>query len=137
VPASCDEVIITNGNCDLLQRLFNAVEGTTPGQIVDRNHAVAPWVHRVDLKLAQKIPVTRYNMELTLDLLNAANLLDSDSGVVEFVPFGTYQAVRFNGIDAATGKPIYQLNFSDPDQRFVIDDLRSRWQAKLGLRFNF
>jgi hypothetical protein len=130
-------VIITNGSCDLLQSLFDAVEGTRGGQIVDRNHATSPWVHRIDLKLAQKIPVTRYNMELSLDLLNLANLFDSDSGVVEYVPFNTYQAVRFGGIDAATGKPIYQLQFSDPDQRFVIDDLRSRWQAKLGLRFNF
>lgn len=137
VPGSCDEVIITNGDCGQLQSLFDAVEGTQAGQIVDRNHATAPWIHRLDLKLAQKLPVTRYNMELTLDLLNAANLFDSDSGVVEFVQFGTFQAVRFNGIDEATGKPLYQLQFQDPDDRFTVDDLRSRWQAKLGLRFNF
>lgn len=137
VPASCDEVIITNGDCGLLQSLFDAVEGTTPGEIVDRNHARGPWVHRIDLKLAQKIPVARYGMELTLDILNLANLVDSDSGLVEFVRFGTFQAVEFDGIDAATGKPIYALNFDDPDDRFVIDDLRSRWQAKLGIRFNF
>jgi hypothetical protein len=41
------------------------------------------------------------------------------------------------------GKPIYQLFFVeddgsiDFDGRFSIDDLRSRWQAKLGLRFSF
>lgn len=137
VPGSCDEVIIVNGSCADLQAFLDAIEGTKPGEIVERNHATAPWLHRIDLKLAQKIPVlARYNAELTLDLLNVANLFDSDAGVVEFVQFGTYAPVEID-FDDETGMPIYELLFEDPDDRFTVDDLRSRWQAKLGVRFNF
>ena len=37
-----------------------------------------------------------------------------------------------------TGKASYTVSrFTDLDRRFRTDDLRSRWQAKLGVRFNF
>jgi len=53
------------------------------------------------------------------------------------VSFGEVSPVRYLGTDAATGLPIYRLDITDLDDRFDIDDLRSRWQAKLGLRFSF
>ena len=48
--------------------------------------------------------------------------------------------VRYQGIDAASGKPIYQAispSALNPGNQFLLADLRSRWQAKLSLRFSF
>ncbi len=137
VPGSCDEVVFQDGDCSLFYAMTDAA-GLPRGQIAERNASTAPWAHRLDLKLAQKIPVSRANVELTLDILNLANLFDRNAGVVRYVGFNNWSnAVRYQGTDEDTGKPIYQLLFTDPDQRFQIDDLRSRWQAKLGLRINF
>ena len=44
-----------------------------------------------------------------------------------------------NRIDAATGKPIYNLaSITSPTYRkFTIDNLRSRWQGQFGARVRF
>lgn len=146
VPASADEVIITGsdraGNpftAADFENYINSDAGlrNARGGIVERNASRAPWRHILDFRYAVKVPFGRFTPEISLDIFNLANFIDSDSGVIEFVPFGEVSPVRYQGIDAATGKPIYQLNFVDPDARFSVDDPRSRWQAKIGLRFSF
>jgi hypothetical protein len=48
-------------------------------------------------------------------------------------------AVAYRGIDAATGKAIYDIaTIASPTVRkFTIDNLRSRWQGQFGLRVRF
>ncbi|MCB1058435.1 MAG: TonB-dependent receptor [Acidobacteria bacterium] len=139
VPASADEVIVTNGTWEDLNNYISADSGLSAarGKIVKRNASRAPWTQQLDFKLAQDVRFGKYAFQITLDILNFWNLIDSDAGRVQYVPFAETSPVRFDGIDAATGKPIYRLNFTDPDRRFSTDDLRSRWQAQLGLRFSF
>ncbi len=145
VPASADEVVITgtdsDGNpftWDDFDAYIEADEGLRDarGSIVERNASRAPWVHVLDFAYAVKVPFGRYEPELTLDVYNFGNLIDSDYGVVEYANFGAVSPVRYDGL-TDDGKPIYRLNFVDPDRRFSVDDLRSRWQAKIGLRFSF
>jgi hypothetical protein len=138
VPRSEDEVEITNGTWDDFDAYIESDEGLRDarGSIVERNASRAPWIHVMDLAYAIKVPFGRYEPEFTLDIYNFGNLIDSDYGVVEYANFGAVSPVRYDGLNAE-GKPIYRLNFTDPDRRFTIDDLRSRWQAKLGLRFSF
>lgn len=139
VPANSSEVIVTNGTWEELDAYIKADEGlrNARGKIVDRNESRAPWTQQLDLKLAQDVTFGKYSFQVTLDIFNFWNLIDSDAGRVQYVAFNEVSPVRFDGIDAATGKPIYRLNFTDPDRRFTTDDLRSRWQAQLGLRFSF
>jgi hypothetical protein len=42
-------------------------------------------------------------------------------------------------MDAASNKPIYDIaTLASPTfSKFIIDDLRSRWQAQLGARVRF
>lgn len=139
VPASADEVIIENGTWAEFDAYISSDAGldAARGSIVGRNASVAPWTHSIDLRYALDIPVVGKTVQVTFDISNLANLIDSDSGVVRFANFSEISPVEFRGIDAATGKPIYRINFSDPDDRWTIDDRRSRWQAKLGARFTF
>lgn len=146
VPASADEVIITGtdslGNpytfADF-ENYINADEGlrNARGSIVGRNASRDPWRRALDFRFAVDVRLNRYKFQVTADIFNFMNLLDDDQGVVRYATFNTVNPVRPRGFDEATGKPIYQLNFVDPDRRFVQDDLRSRWQGQLGLRFTF
>jgi hypothetical protein len=139
VPASDDEVIVDNGTFAELERYIQSDSGLrdAQGSIVARNASRAPWIHQLDVHYAVQLPFGSWKPQVTLDVFNFGNLIDSSSGVVRIANFGEVSPVRFVGIDQATGKPIYHLNFTDPDRRFFVDDLRSRWQAKLGLRLSF
>jgi len=143
VPANEGEVIIQNGTWAQLDAYIEADKGlkNARGTIVNRNSSRAPWRHDLDLALAQELPISRTKLEITLDILNLSNLLDKNSGIKQYAAFSEISPVNFVRIDAASGKPIYSLNsvVTNPDNvsKFTIDDLRSRWQAKLGLRWRF
>ncbi len=144
VPASPDEVFVTRGTFAQLEAYIDSdpcLAGNR-GRIVSRNCSVAPWFHQLDVRIAQDIPVGGdRKVQLTFDLLNLMNLIDSDSGVLQYVQFSTTTPVEFAGIDADTGLPIYELQsiVTDPENnsRYETHNLRSRWRAKLGVRFRF
>lgn len=139
VPATADDVIVENGTWADLDFYISSDAGldAARGSIVSRNASVGPWTHSLDLRYALDIPVVGKSFQITFDILNLGNLIDKDSGVVRYPAFSEVSPVEFRGIDAATGKPIYRINFTDPDRRWTVDDRRSRWQAKLGARFTF
>jgi len=95
---------------------------------------------QTDLSFRQNIPIPgRSSFQVSLDIFNFWNMIDRDSGVVEYVPFGTVDPVRFQGV-SETGLPIYELRSEVlyPDTNiFRIDDLRSRWKMRVGLRWSF
>jgi hypothetical protein len=141
VPASADEVIIQGGTWDQLNAYIESDEGLAGnrGSIVGRNASRAPWRHDIDLAVAQEISIAGTKLEITLDILNLSNLFDKNAGVKRYAAFSEVSPVDYIGIDAGTGKPIYRLQnvALNPDNKFVVDDLRSRWQAKLGVRLRF
>jgi hypothetical protein len=134
IPASADEVTMDNWDA------FNAfIEDDSylrsqRGQIVDRNGARGPWVNQIDLRVAQQVPSRDgQRFEVTLDVLNVANLVNGDWGRVETVNWD-YGLVRYDGIDAESGLPALAFQEGNP---YNVHDLRSRWQAQLGLRYTF
>lgn len=142
VPASADEVIVRGGTWDQLNAYIESDEGlrNARGSIVNRNASRAPWRHDLDLSLAQELPIASTKLELTFDILNLSNLIDKDSGIKRYAGFSEISPVTLTGIDAATGKPIYTLAavVTNPAiTKFTVDDLRSRWQAKVGIRWRF
>ena len=98
------------------------------------------WTHLFDFHYGLEIPIKVVRTEITFDVLNLLNLIDKDMGVVRYVSNQTNTPVTYRGIDAATGKPIYQeasAGALTPGRQFSTADLRSRWQTKLGLRVTF
>ena len=143
VPAREGEVIITNGTWADLDGFLSSDSSTkdSRGQIAERNAGRSPWVNSLDFRFAANIATrSRVKIEATMDVLNLLNLFDKNSGEVYYAAFNDILAVRFGGVDAATGKYIYDVSpLKAPTfgNGLTRDDLRSRWQAQWGLRVRF
>jgi len=140
VPANPDEVILSGFTWDQFLTYLSSNGVDCRGCITKRNAQQGPWVRRLDFHYGLEVPIRMVRAEITVDIINLLNMVDSDYGVVEYVPFGTTTPIR-TSVDAATGKLIYSQNFSnaiaDPSSPFSTSDTLSRWQARLGLRLSF
>jgi hypothetical protein len=111
------------------------------GAAPERNALRAPWTRRLDFSYELGLPtIFGTRVGLQADILNFLNLLDEDSGVQRFVVNNTYMPVTYNGIDPATGLPVYReaaVNRLTPGNQYSTANLASRWQARLGVRITF
>ena len=141
VPRVATDVVVSNGTPAQLEDFINADEclSKSRGQITERNCARQPFTNIMDAKFAVGLPIQRAKVELTLDVLNFLNLLNDKWGRYEFLDFQTLNSIAYRGIDAATGKAIYDIaTLTSPTfRKFTIDNLRSRWQAQFGARVRF
>ncbi len=110
------------------------------GEIADRFGAVNPWFSNIDLRVMQDFDFNvrgkKQTLQISLDIQNVANLLNSDWGVRKIATAAStspLQLVKFNG----SGDPVF--NFTATGNSTFIDDagLFSRWQAQLGIRYIF
>ena len=81
------------------------------GRIAERNAGRSPWSNGLDFRFAANIPTrSRARVELTMDVLNLLNLFDKSSGEVYYAAFNDILAVRYAGVNAATGKDVYDVS---------------------------
>lgn len=141
VPRTAADVIVTNGTPAQLEDFINGDEclRESRGEITERNCGRQPFTNIMDVKATVGLPIQRANVEVTFDVLNFLNLLNDKWGRYEFLDFQTLNALAYRGVDAASGKAIYDIaTLTSPTFRtFTIDNLRSRWQAQFGLRVRF
>ena len=109
------------------------------GQYVERYGALAPWRGRWDLKVLQDFNFNVANgkentIQISLDVLNVENLINSDLGVVQqprnVQPLGV-------SVDANTKVPTYTFDDTLTNTFAFDSSLMSRWQAQIGLRYIF
>jgi hypothetical protein len=117
---------LESGNCD----------GLAAGEIVKRNACRVPVSHSLDFRTAVNVPIGRFRPEFTVDVLNLLNLFDRTQGEVLYTGFND---ITVSNVTEASGKYTYRLNaLAVPGAfRYSRDDLRSRWQAQIGLRLRF
>ena len=116
------------------------------GQYAERYGALAPWRGRWDVKVLQDIKVNDKNkFQLSLDILNVGNLINSNWGVIERQDFDQVLGVSFQDADPDpnnfvpdfTQAPIYTFD-ENRNETFSADTrLLSRWQAQVGVRYIF
>lgn len=140
IPSGPSDVIIANGTFDQLQAFLDAgdCKDLPSGGIVEKNTCRSPWVNTLDFKAAVEVPIGRVRTEIELAILNLINLFDSKNGLIEYATFNGLPVAR--GDVDASGVYRYTLDnrvINPSAQRFDRDDLRSRWQAQLGLRVRF
>ena len=148
IPATSDQVIVYSSvsgqtaTWDQLNAYLNSTAAKDyRGQIFPRYAGRAPWNNQLDFRYAIRIPTGRNTRaEVTIDVFNFMNFLNSDWGWQYFGSFPSTNLIGYGGIDTATGKVRYNLstiNSSTFQGVFTRDDLRSRAQAQIGIRFTF
>ena len=123
------------------------------GQYAERNGLRTPWNHELDLKLMHEFKLGKDNthsLQLSLDIFNVLNLLNNNWGHVYFVTnVNNYTVNLFTFVKDANGvapnKPssgyLPTYNFIKPtgldNHYYTVDPLNSRFQAQLGIKYNF
>jgi outer membrane receptor protein involved in Fe transport len=111
------------------------------GQFAERNGAETPWSSRLDFSIRQDFYVNvkgkTNTIQLSFDVFNFGNMLNSDWGVVQ-VPNRT-QLLNFRGsVDGtATGRPVFSFDNLPSTFRDNIDPFVSKWEAQVGIRYIF
>lgn len=115
------------------------------GKISARSGPREPWSHSIDLRLAQEIPtIAGQRFEITLDVLNVLNLLNNEWGWVRNTGVNqTFNLLNFHSIETTPGPDYGKARYTVPNIKvtdgkadpFVPDNILSRWQAQLGIRY--
>jgi hypothetical protein len=109
------------------------------GQYVERNGALSPWYTQLDARLLQDFSLNALNkkhtFQLSFDIQNLGNLLNSDWGVRRNFANNRLIEVAYPAATAPNPNvPTY--NFTGGNQTFVNNtNLDSRWRAQVGLRY--
>ncbi|MGH7644804.1 MAG: TonB-dependent receptor [Gemmatimonadales bacterium] len=121
--------------------LFNYINGEAclrahRGAILTRNTCRNPSRAAVNARLVKVVPtVSGQSLELTMDLFNVPQFLNSDWGLVrETASFQDQSMLRLTGYDTATQRGIYALAL--PVRERVLVDA-SRWRLQFGVRYVF
>ena len=118
------------------------------GQYAERFGGLLPWGHQFDFKFLQDVFYEKKagrKIQLSFDILNIANLLNSNWGVNKTQITGSYQNVpllKYEGVEAATGKPMFSLPVKTAADYYTtsyktILGYSSTWSMLLGLRVTF
>lgn len=116
------------------------------GTFTERNGDHTPWNIQADFRIMDEIRLSRKNkntLQVSLSVINVTNLLNKEWGKVYFVP-NTFNSTAAVGLtktgniaagQPSAGDPVY--NFRTPGLPYTVDQFASRFQAQLGLRYNF
>ena len=116
------------------------------GQYAERYGVIMPWLNRFDFKILQDIYTnigkSKNTLQLSLDLLNVGNLLNSKWGVYERQTLGSYDITLLKFSKVGTdGIPHYQMNYTGsslPTSTYSdVLSVSSTWGAQVGVRYIF
>jgi hypothetical protein len=106
------------------------------GKYAEKYAAISPWYGRWDIRIMQELGLANgHSIQLSLDILNFGNLISNKWGVRQVATnTGLVQPL---GVSVTGGDPVYTFDTSLTQTFFNDFSLSSRWQAQLGLRYNF
>jgi hypothetical protein len=141
IPNSTNDFILTGGTAEEWETFLRWTGADEyRGHIPRRNEFFAPWNRILDFHYDLTLPIKIIRTQVTFDILNLINLIDQDKGGQYYVSNHSWTPIQYQGIDSATGKPKYKVAYSgalNPGAAWSMNNLRSRWQLKLGLRVGF
>lgn len=106
------------------------------GRIIERNACQQPWSNRIDVRLAQNLPTFgRQGLQITMDILNFANLLNSEWGRSQFISNQSETLLSRSG-STDTGGHVLLNSFAPKANIFSNSDLGSRYQIQIGAKYS-
>ncbi|QHV96740.1 TonB-dependent receptor [Spirosoma endbachense] len=107
------------------------------GQVAEKFTSFTPWFSTLDIRVLQELMLAnKHTIQLSLDILNFGNLLNSNWGVRQFASY-TGLAQPLGVTTDGTGVPTYSFDTSQKSTFFNDSQLTSRWRMQLGLRYSF
>jgi hypothetical protein len=115
------------------------------GKYAEAYSARAPWVNRLDLRFVQDFSIKSGNskntLQLSLDILNAGNLLNSKWGVYKNMAASNYGAIlKYAGRDAnnVPSFSMVQVDNAYPTTTYsTYLNIDQTWRLQIGLRYIF
>jgi len=115
------------------------------GEYAEAYSARAPWVNRLDFRFVQDFSVkagsTKNTLQLSIDLLNAGNLLNSNWGVYKNMAVSNNGAIlRYEGRDVSNvpSFSMVQVDGAYPTETYSSYlDINQCWRLQIGLRYIF
>jgi hypothetical protein len=106
------------------------------GQILERNSCRNPWFGTLNARVTKGFPTfAGQSLELTADVYNVLNLLNREWGQYRVTTLEPgVPLLSLVGYDASAGRGIYRPQLPGLRQ---LQDLASRWQVELGVRYIF
>ena len=108
------------------------------GKFAERNSHSLPFVHRLDLHVAQAFYFDKSSSrraELTLDIMNLTNLLCRSWGMNYRTSNWTLSPLTVTELEQVENnyRPVYKFNGAE----YTTDDILSRWHMQIGVRVVF
>jgi hypothetical protein len=142
VPVDENDIILTTDNWADLDAYISGDPAldAARGTIIGRNASREPWSSVIDFRIAQDIAISKYKLQLSLDIQNLGNLIDKNSGNLPATNFNNLSVLGYEGTNE-NGQPTYSF-FESPEagggfDRTGTNDTLSRWYMKFGARLNF
>jgi outer membrane receptor for ferrienterochelin and colicin len=114
------------------------------GGITDRYQFQEPWNRQLDFHYELGFNFMGVETGVTFDVLNALNLIDNDYGTVRSIPNQNTQIAGVTTSVNSAGQTVITYREAangrwNADSLFTTgtNDIRSRWQGRLGLRVSF
>ena len=105
---------------------------THRGMVAERNGARTPWVHQLDMRIAQYVPLAgSHHLEISAEVLNILNLLNPSWGLVQTVPNQIVPVLQTLGIGSTA------FTWAPRTSPWVPEPLLSRWRLRVGVRYSF
>ena len=108
------------------------------GQVTERNGARMPWEHQFDLRIMQDLGTvikgSKNALQLSVDIINVGNLLNKNWGKSYFLLNNASTLVNYvttNGGGYTFRAPTDNTAYNSSN------NLSSRWQAQVGIRYLF
>lgn len=136
---------MTTAQRDALLAYVSSTElGAYAGGVAPKNAFTEPWVNRLDIKLAQDIPLWgvgefKPKLQLFFDFINFGSFLSEDFfGYTETIsgPNGVFRTVRLGNASYGSDGRIRPTFTSQPFAASINDGM-SRWRVQLGAKLLF
>jgi len=113
---------------------------THRGQYAQRNAVVLPYFSRLDLNVTQDVKFKNHTLRVSLDVINAGNLLNRDWGMVKIPTVTNF--LKYEGLAADGKTPSFSFPFQTGTTPFTqplqnSTGIGSRWQMQLGVKYLF
>jgi hypothetical protein len=122
------------------------------GQTMEKYGAMLPWYHSLDMRVLQdfsfRTGTKKHTIQLSLDVINLLNLLNSNWGYRYQYTFGTFQDMGIvgtasssnntGGLSYSRANPLFTFDPNGPKKAYqAAYNTTSTWGLQLGLRYIF